>query len=118
MSDPTFVTPTQLRAAYDALGLDPELFWSTRTIHLEPHEVTPIRYVLNGDGGRWLLDHNGDPVTWSLDIPVGDTDPTDMTAMLHESLGDGQQLLAALAEPDETHDCGGSRTCHDCGMTA
>jgi hypothetical protein len=42
---------------------------------------------------------------------------TDMAEMLHAGLGDGQQLLAALADPDETHGCG-DPDCHDCGTTA
>lgn len=117
MSDPTYVTPTQLRAAYDALGLDPELFTSTRTITLDPHEVVTVRYV-RLDGNPFL--HDGEPVTCSVGLPVADTDPNDMTTMLAESFADGQQLLAALADPDEPrsdHDCG-DPDCHDCGTTA
>lgn len=44
----------------------------------------------------------------------------DMTRELHEAFADGRQLLAALADPDETrsdHDCG-DPDCHDCGTTA
>lgn len=115
--DPTYVTPAQLRAAYDALGLDGELFTTTRTVCLHPDTVVATRYLLN-ENDRQFLDDSGEPVTWSADLPVSDTDPNDMTALLHDGLGDGEELLAALAvDPDETHGCG-DPDCHDCGTTA
>lgn len=48
-------THDQQRAAYDALGLDPELFNSTHTITIKPDRVIVWRYLRNADGHRYLV---------------------------------------------------------------
>lgn len=55
MSDPDAVTTEQLRAAYEALGLDPERFHGTRTIHISPDGVEVVRYH-QPDGKTRIVD--------------------------------------------------------------
>lgn len=83
IGDPTYVTPAQLRAAYDALGLDGELFTTTRDISLAPDKVVATRWLLNDDGSTFISD-SGHPMSWSVGLPVGDTDP--VTALQHAPL--------------------------------
>lgn len=53
MSETHAVTGAQMRAAYDALGLDPELFKSTASITLTPIDVVVSRYRLK-DGHPYV----------------------------------------------------------------
>lgn len=95
MSDPTTVTAEQLRAAYDALGLDPELWTRTRRIEIAPGKVRVIRFQLN-DAGRFFLGEDGDFAVTVTEVGSGRAPVGDMAQMLHDSFADGQQLLDAL----------------------
>jgi hypothetical protein len=55
VSDPDTVTVEQMRAAYDALGLDPQRFKSTRSVHIQPGDVEVVRYH-QVDGGSHLVE--------------------------------------------------------------
>lgn len=48
--DPMNVTAVQLRAAYDALGLDPDRFDQTVSFTAEPGKLTVIRMRVDQDG--------------------------------------------------------------------
>jgi len=73
MSDKTperrYVTFDQIRAAYDALALDPELLERTRSIEITPHVVVVIRHAVGDDGGPFL-DGNGELATTTTWLDV------------------------------------------------
>lgn len=56
MSDPATVTTEQMRAAYDALGLDPERFTSTHSIRINPDGIEVLRWhTFEGVDGKARL---------------------------------------------------------------
>jgi hypothetical protein len=69
VSDPKFVTTDQMRAAYDALGLDGDGFNRTRSVEFQPHEVRVTRYVVN-DEGQLSLDEFDKPYDETVTIPL------------------------------------------------
>lgn len=70
-TDPAAIPLERLRAAYDALGLHPDGWRLTRSIHLTPHEVTVTRHAADHTG-HTHLGPDGEVVTQSVGIPVGD----------------------------------------------
>ena len=50
MSDPTRITREQLRAAYDALGLDPARFADTIVVSADEDTVKVARVIYGADG--------------------------------------------------------------------
>lgn len=77
MADPTTLTLDQLRAAYEALGLDPADWSSTALIQITPHKATVVRYEHNDEGHIVAVD--GAPVTVITTIPLGPTETEGMT---------------------------------------
>lgn len=49
-ADPTSMTEDHVRAAYDALGLDPDGYQSTTRIDIDPSSVTVTRHRRDGAG--------------------------------------------------------------------
>ena len=56
MSDPTTITGDQIRAAFDALGLDPDEFENTARVELTPHELVLTRHARNEQGRAFIRD--------------------------------------------------------------
>lgn len=50
MSDPITITSDQVRAAYDALGLDPDVYADTMRIDVDGGRITITRLRRNSDG--------------------------------------------------------------------
>jgi hypothetical protein len=55
MTDPTHTTVAQQRAAYDALGLDPNLFEMTESILIRSDAVTVTRFRTDPETGQVIL---------------------------------------------------------------
>jgi hypothetical protein len=55
MSDPMNIKLEQLRAAYDALGLDPNRFDQTQSFLVEPGVVTVVRVRVDEAGQNIVL---------------------------------------------------------------
>lgn len=68
MADPTHITTDQLRAAYDALGLDADGWNRTMRFELRPDFVILVRYR-PGENGRPYVE-NDEIVTDPVAIPV------------------------------------------------
>lgn len=67
MPDPIWITKEQQRAAYDALGLDPDRWSQTREVRLQPHAVVVERYRR---GDRGILVAGGEPIVDTTVIPL------------------------------------------------
>lgn len=53
VSEPRRITRDQIRAAYDALGLDADAWASTMMVQIQPQAVTVIRAVRSAGGAAW-----------------------------------------------------------------
>lgn len=66
MSQP--ITGEQLRAAYDALGLDPDTWNDTMRIVIAPHEVTVTQRLRNDAGHLYVVGDEIASDTTVLDV--------------------------------------------------
>lgn len=69
--DPLNVTAAHLRAAYDALGLDPARFDQTVSFVCEPGKLTVVRMRVDADGDGMLAGDGAatETVTIGVDYP-------------------------------------------------
>lgn len=75
MSDPYGINIEQVRAAYDAMGLDPEQWNNTRQVEFDPHEVRVTRYVRDEKGRILVADELGNPETCVTTMPIARVTP-------------------------------------------
>lgn len=74
MSDPQTITEKRQRAAYDALGLDPELYSRTAEIVISPWKVEVIRYR-HENGRKYIDPETGSPAVDVLELLLADPAP-------------------------------------------
>ena len=74
--EPTYVTEAQQRAAYDALGLDPELYNRTAEIVITPHKVEVIRYRHDVAGYKHIDPETGSPAVEVAVLTLASKVPT------------------------------------------
>lgn len=74
MPDPMVVTVAQLRASYDALGLDPDRFDEVKSISSDPSGITIVRVRVDEQGHAVLLTDGSDVATETVTIAVQDSD--------------------------------------------
>ena len=90
MTDPTSITTDQLRAAYDALGLDPERFEDVMRIYIGPDECAVERVTHPTPHER---------VTSIASIPFGAV-PTDEPSFPFEVFGIEEPAPTEDVEPE------------------
>lgn len=71
-ADPKRITRSMVRAAYDALGLDPALYQFTGRVKVEPDVVTIERIAVSVEGRPLFID--GAPETETTELEVEDDD--------------------------------------------